>query len=44
MDAAIFVYCQSGARSSRAARMLEIMGYSHVTDLGGISGYTGKLE
>ena len=44
MDAPIFVYCQSGARSSRAARMLEIMGYSHVTDLGGISGYTGKLE
>ena len=40
----IYVYCQSGARSSRAAKMLEIMGYSQVTDLGGIGGYRGELE
>ena len=44
LDAPIYVYCQSGARSSRAAKMLELMGYSHVTDLGGIGAYSGKLE
>ena len=43
-DAPIYVYCQSGARSSRAARLLEVMGYSQVTDLGGIGGYSGELE
>ena len=43
-EAPIFVYCQSGARSSRAAKLLEVMGYSQVTDLGGIGGYKGELE
>ncbi len=43
-ESPIFVYCQSGARSSRAAKMLQIMGYAQVTDLGGIGGYSGKLE
>ena len=43
-EAPVFVYCHSGARSSRAAKMLQIMGYTHVTDLGGIGAYTGKLE
>jgi len=43
-DAPIYVYCQSGARSSRAARLLGVMGYSQVTDLGGIGGYSGELE
>ena len=40
----IFVYCQSGARSARAAKLLELMGYEHVTDLGGISGWQGSVE
>ena len=40
----IYVYCQSGARSSRAAKLLEVMGYHRVTDLGGIGGYQGELE
>ena len=43
-DAPIYVYCQSGARSSRAAKLLEVMGYARVTDLGGIGGYSGPLE
>ena len=44
LDTPIYVYCQSGARSSRAAKMLQIMGYTHVTDLGGITSYSGTLE
>ena len=40
----VFLYCHSGARSSRAAKMLQIMGYAHVTDLGSIGAYAGKLE
>ena len=43
-EAPVFVYCQSGARSSRAAKMLQIMGYAQVMDLGGIGSYSGKLE
>jgi len=33
----IFVYCQSGKRSRRACYMLEKMGYTDVTDIGGLS-------
>ena len=40
----VFVYCQSGARSHRAAAFLEKSGYAAVTDLGGISAYHGELE
>ena len=40
----VFVYCQSGARSRRAAAFLEKSGYTEVTDLGGISAYRGDLE
>ena len=35
-NAAIVVYCRSGARSAMAARMLREMGYTDVRDLGGI--------
>jgi len=35
-DADVIVYCQSGARSSRAAAQLNAMGYKNVHDLGGI--------
>ena len=44
LDTPIYVYCQSGARSSRAAKMLQIMGYTHVIDLGGITSYSGPIE
>ena len=40
----LYLYCQSGARSARAAKLLELLGYEDVTDLGGISGYTGPKE
>ena len=40
----LFVYCHSGARSGRAAAALRRMGYRRVTNIGGISGYRGKVE
>lgn len=40
----LFVYCHSGARSRRAAGMLQHMGYMHVKNLGGISAYRGRME
>ena len=40
----LFVYCQSGARSARAGKLLDLMGYASVTDLGGIADYTGPKE
>ena len=40
----VYVYCQSGARSRRAATFLEKSGYAAVTDLGGISAYHGELK
>lgn len=43
-DAPLFVYCQSGARSSQAARMLESRGFVDVTNLGGIMSYRGPVE
>ena len=40
----LFVYCRSGARSSRAVYALKAMGYINVKNLGGLSAYTGALE
>lgn len=39
----LFVYCQSGARSSSATTALKQMGYLNVTNIGGISSYRGKV-
>lgn len=39
----LFVYCQSGARSTSASSVLKKMGYSNVTNIGGISSYRGKV-
>ena len=39
----LFVYCHSGARSRTAVRILRNLGYSDVTDLGGIINYKGKV-
>ncbi len=36
-DKALVVYCRSGARSARAKKMLEGMGYVDVHDLGAMS-------
>ena len=35
----LYVYCHSGTRSARAAKKLRQMGYSNVTDIGGIADY-----
>jgi len=43
-DIPLFVYCYSGARSSQAASMLQRMGYSSVTNIGGIAAYSGRVE
>ena len=43
-DTPLFVYCYSGARSAQAAARLRQLGYTDVTDLGGITRYKGKLE
>ena len=43
-DAELFVYCYSGARSRQATAMLQHMGYTNVTNIGGIAAYQGKVE
>ena len=43
-DTALYVYCQSGARSRQAAGMLKQMGYRNVNNIGGIAAYQGKVE
>ena len=40
----LYVYCQSGARSARAGKLLDLMGYESVVDLGGIADYNGPKE
>ena len=35
----ILVYCQSGARADRAAKILKRMGYDNVYNFGGITGW-----
>ena len=40
----LYIYCQSGARSARAGKLLDLMGYESVTDLGGIADYNGPKE
>lgn len=43
-DKMICVYCYSGARSARAAMMLDYLEYSNVCDLGGITNWSYALE
>ena len=43
-DTALYVYCQSGARSRQASSMLQRMGYTNVTNIGGIAAYAGEVE
>ena len=43
-DTVLFVYCHSGARSRQAVGMLQRMGYTNVTNIGGIAAYSGKVE
>ena len=43
-DVPLYVYCYSGGRSRQAVQRLEQMGYSNVTNIGGIAAYRGKVE
>lgn len=43
-DKKLFVYCLSGGRSARACAQLADMGYTDISDLGGINNWTGQLE
>lgn len=40
----LYVYCYSGSRSSQAVHMLQRTGYVNVTNIGGFSAYSGKVE
>ena len=42
-DKPIYVHCLSGARSAQAASVLKSMGYTNVTNIGGIQSYRGKV-
>ena len=42
-DAEILLYCRSGRRSGIAQRTLKEMGYTNVTNLGGLSDARAKL-
>lgn len=43
-DVPLYVYCRSGARSGQATGQLQRMGYTKVTNIGGIMNYHGKVE
>lgn len=43
LDQIILVYCRSGNRSKRAARMLYEMGYTNVYEFGGIIDWMGEV-
>ena len=43
-DAKLFVYCLSGSRSAYACASLVRMGYTNVTNIGGIARWSGKIE
>jgi len=43
-DTPLFVHCLSGGRSRQAASVLKQMGYTNVTNIGGIADYHGKVE
>ena len=42
-DQLILVYCRSGNRSKQAAGKLAAMGYTNVTEIGGINSWKGDL-
>ncbi|MEN2766006.1 rhodanese-like domain-containing protein [Ornithinibacillus xuwenensis] len=44
-DKPVYLYCQSGARSSRAAQLLHKKGYQEIYQLkGGFKKWTGKVK
>jgi rhodanese-related sulfurtransferase len=43
-DAKLFVYCLSGGRSASACAYLVRLGYTNVTNIGGIARWNGRIE
>lgn len=43
LDMPIYIYCLSGSRSAQAASALKAIGYTNVTNIGGIRAYRGKV-
>lgn len=43
-DTPLYVYCHSGVRSRQAVNRLRDMGYSGVSNIGGIAAYSGRRE
>ena len=43
IEAPVYVYCQTGARSGQAASMIREMGYKNVKNVGGVNRYKGRL-
>lgn len=43
-DTPLYVYCLSGARSSKAIAALKEMGYTNLTNIGGIRAWRGDIE
>lgn len=44
LDRRLFVYCQSGGRSRAACSKLAKLGYTNITNIGGILSWTGPIE
>jgi rhodanese-related sulfurtransferase len=44
VDTPLFVYCLSGARSSKAIAALGEMGYTKLANIGGIRAWHGEIE
>lgn len=42
-DTPLFVHCRSDGRSASATAALKKMGYTNVSDIGGIMSYNGKV-
>ncbi|MEM1484236.1 rhodanese-like domain-containing protein [Oscillospiraceae bacterium PP1C4] len=42
-NAKLFIYCQSGRRSHNACSVFSKLGYTDVTNIGGITAWTGKI-
>lgn len=43
-ETTVYVYCHSGARSSRACKQLRAMGYKDAVNIGGICSWRGDIE
>ncbi|MGI5896848.1 MAG: rhodanese-like domain-containing protein [Oscillospiraceae bacterium] len=44
LNQTLYVYCHSGMRSSQACAIYRSMGYTNVTNIGGIASWHGPVE